>query len=63
VSRVAAQACCNDHTYSPSLFAPLLRTSVAFGGDDGIGISVTQSVVIRKFHLITGFILHMKNMS
>jgi hypothetical protein len=29
--------------YSPSLPDPLLRTSVAFGGEDGIGISAKQN--------------------
>jgi hypothetical protein len=48
-----------ERSHSPSLLVPLLRTSVAFGGDDGIGISATQSVVIRKLTLTTGSILHM----
>jgi hypothetical protein len=38
--------------YSPSLPAPLLRTSVAFGGDDGIGISATKHVLIWPKFLI-----------
>jgi len=42
--------------YSPSLPDPLLRTSVAFGGEDGIGISAKQkekALIRRHFSFIS----------